>query len=124
LSWSLKEEASLGGGRKEEHPTEGTPQGWGVGAVMNRTERNRVWWGQDTWDPRPGRHQSPAGLGTLRDLVCSQVQQEAMSGDYEIVCSAKGSLANSVPTTRERDQGEVGRPGGLVSSVWLLTVDV
>lgn len=69
-------------------------------------------------------HQCPAGLGVLRDSDCSQVQQEAVSGDGEIVCSAKRSLANSVPTTRERDQGEVGRPGGLVSGVWLLTLGV
>ena len=40
-----------------------------------------------------------------------------MSGDGEIVGAVKGSLANSVPATRERDQAEVGRPGGLVSAV-------
>lgn len=52
------------------------------------------------------------------------MQQEAISGECEIAGAAKGSLANSVPATRERDQGEVDRPGGLVSGVWLLTLDV
>lgn len=56
---------------KEEHPTEGTPQGWGVGAVINRTERNRVWRGQDTWDPRPG------GTSALLALVCCGIQTAA-----------------------------------------------
>lgn len=42
LSWNLKEEASPGGARKEEHPSEGTPQGWSVGQWWTG-QRNRVW---------------------------------------------------------------------------------
>ena len=80
LSWDLKEEALAGGGGESEGPS----RSGCVWAAVNGTERSRAWLGEDFGDPCADRHQSPTGLGMLRDLVWSQVQQEAKSGDCEI----------------------------------------
>lgn len=55
-----------------------------VWAAVNGAERSRAWLGGDFRDPYADRHQPPTGLGLLRDLVWSQVQQEAKSGDCGI----------------------------------------
>lgn len=62
LSWSLKE-ASLGGEGKASHRH---PSRLGCGGSDKQDERNRVWRGQDTWDPRPG------GTSALLALVCCE----------------------------------------------------
>lgn len=88
LVWEVLLELGSEGGGVSGWRGESEGTSWGVcgggGAAVNGAERSRAWLGGDFRDLCADRHQSPTGLGVLQDLVWSQVQQEAKSGDCGI----------------------------------------